>query len=241
MKRCPSCNLILDDSNDFCLNDGTPLLPDIGAHVFGGFQSSGEMPTQFITRPQAANVNPAGSSANMLYLVIGILATALISIGVYAVFLRDMGKASDVTPSTSSQPLNSSNNSSSQSIQMNPTLNAANTMMSPPANSNQTPDKVQVPKLQPKSVTPPQPRPTSGTWFVVLGSYPKAEPGKANQRLRYVQGLGYQANMVDTDNYPGFRSGLWSIVVGPYSKSDAKGLAGQMKGSIPDAYIKSGW
>jgi hypothetical protein len=84
-------------------------------------------------------------------------------------------------------------------------------------------------------------RPSGGIWFVVLGSYPKSQPEKSDQRLVYVQGLGYNATVVDTDKYPGFKGGLYSVVIGPYSRSDAQSQLGLVKTSISDAYIKSGW
>ena len=84
-------------------------------------------------------------------------------------------------------------------------------------------------------------KPSGGTWFVVLGSFPKNERWKADERLQYVRSSGYDANIVDTDNYPGFRSGFWSVVIGPYSKSDARSLLPRMKSVRSDAYIKSGW
>lgn len=82
--------------------------------------------------------------------------------------------------------------------------------------------------------------PTLGSWFVVLGSYPKTQPERADQRLRLVQSSGHQAAIIDTDNYPGFRAGYYSVVLGPFSKGDAKQLLLTLKPSIPDAYIKSG-
>jgi hypothetical protein len=40
MKRCPQCNNLFDDINDYCLNDGTPLTTTIQADY-----SSQDMPT----------------------------------------------------------------------------------------------------------------------------------------------------------------------------------------------------
>jgi len=85
------------------------------------------------------------------------------------------------------------------------------------------------------------PQHSSGTWFVVLGSFPRNHYDKASQLLQHVQGLGYDASIIDTDNYQGLRRGLWAVVRGPYSKSDAKKVATQMKSVRSDAYIKSGW
>jgi cell division septation protein DedD len=85
------------------------------------------------------------------------------------------------------------------------------------------------------------PQPSSGKWFVVLGSYPRNDYEQANQRLRDIQGLGYTASLIDTDKYPGLKGGLWAVVMGPYSKSNARNVAAQMKPVRSDAYIRSGW
>ncbi len=81
---------------------------------------------------------------------------------------------------------------------------------------------------------------SAGNWFVILGSYPKSQLEKANQRLRYVQSLGYEASIIDTNNYSGLRGGLYSVVLGPYSKTDAQRLLASIKPTIRDAYAKSG-
>lgn len=96
MKKFPKCNLILTDDNDYCLEDGTRLVMDSGNQLFGGWQTSGEMPTQFVPRPQAVAAPPASRSLPILYLVIGVLATALTVVGAYFLLLRDDGKSSDI-------------------------------------------------------------------------------------------------------------------------------------------------
>jgi cell division septation protein DedD len=84
-------------------------------------------------------------------------------------------------------------------------------------------------------------KPAGGNWFVILGSFPKNERWKADERLQSVRDAGYNADIVDTDNYPGFRGGLWSVVIGPYSKSDARSWLPRIKSVRSDAYIKPGW
>jgi serine/threonine protein kinase len=80
--------------------------------------------------------------------------------------------------------------------------------------------------------------PRAGSWFVVLGSYPKTDWEKANQRLKFIKDLGRDARLVDTDNHPKFRPGLWAVVMGPYAKSDASKIAQGLRPTVPDAYIK---
>lgn len=95
MKKCPSCFQLFGDENDFCLNDGTPLVVESGS-----YRSSGDMPTQFIPRAQPTVANSGGGNSAVLYLVIGVLATALIAVGIYLFFLRDTpsGKESATGP-----------------------------------------------------------------------------------------------------------------------------------------------
>lgn len=81
---------------------------------------------------------------------------------------------------------------------------------------------------------------SDGNWLVILGSFPKNDYQKADDRLRYIRGIGYEARIIDTDQYPNLKSGLWSVVIGPYTKSYAKDLVTKMHPVVGDAYIKSG-
>ncbi len=86
------------------------------------------------------------------------------------------------------------------------------------------------------------PKPADGnTWFVVLGSYPKSQSANANSRLSSVKGMGWDVHLVNTDEFPGFKSGLISVVSGPFSKAAADSLLDDMRSSVSDAYVKSGW
>jgi hypothetical protein len=96
MKRCPKCGLTLTDDNDFCLEDGSRLVVESGNQAFGGMQTSGEMPTQFVPRPQAIAAPSSTGSSPILYLVIGVLSTALAAVGVYVLLIRDDGKKSEI-------------------------------------------------------------------------------------------------------------------------------------------------
>lgn len=81
MKKCPNCNQRFSSDNDFCLDDGTPLVADgIGFHM------SGEMPTQFISRPPLVASAPASDSSKWLYLIVGLLAAMVIVGGIVIIF-----------------------------------------------------------------------------------------------------------------------------------------------------------
>jgi len=96
MKRCPNCNQIFLDDSDFCLEDGTRLVVDSGNQAFGVSQTSGEMPTQVVPLSQSAAAQPSTGSSPLLYLVIGVLATALAAVVVYLLLLRDDGKKAEI-------------------------------------------------------------------------------------------------------------------------------------------------
>lgn len=84
-------------------------------------------------------------------------------------------------------------------------------------------------------------REASGKWLVILGSYSEAEIHGANERLALVCSRGYDARIVNSDNYPNLKGGLWIVVMGPYTKNNAESLKNKMRSIVSDAYIKSGW
>lgn len=55
MKRCPQCNNLFDDINDYCLNDGTPLTVSIQS-----FPSQQEMPTVVAPRQHESRARGSG-------------------------------------------------------------------------------------------------------------------------------------------------------------------------------------
>jgi len=237
MKRCPNCNQTYpDDDLNYCFSDGTPLV---------SISDSSSAPTVIIPSPfvrQSAQSVRQGVNPMFAYLAIGLL--ALLVGGAVVMWIKSDSSASSIakneTPTTAPTPIEQkivvSNEQKDNLKQEQETLEKERQKLAD--------ERKKLDAKKNETFSSPTTRlsqPSSGTWFVVLGSYPKYESEKANQRLRYVQSLGYDATIVDTNNYPGFKGGLYSVVVGPYSKSDAKGLLGRMKSSVSDAYIKSGW
>jgi cell division septation protein DedD len=144
---------------------------------------------------------------------------------------------------TSSSTSNVSNNTQTQVPQNTSSIDS---VQARPEDDRQKPGTNRASAIMSPSINTQAPiakltRPSIGTWFVVAGSYTRYEADKANQRLSYIRSLGYDANLVDSNNYPGFKGGLNCVVIGPYSKADAKNLLARMKFSVADAYIKSGW
>jgi hypothetical protein len=85
-----------------------------------------------------------------------------------------------------------------------------------------------------------RPAPTE-TWFVILSTFSKAERAQANQRLLFFQTLGYDAHLVDTDDYPNLKKGFLAVAMGPHSKRAALGFLNKVRSAAPDSYVKPGW
>ena len=251
MKHCPTCyRSYPDETLAYCLEDGSLLSTSYDS------EATQRIPTARTTNPQSTNVLPPtlaisppmrkSSKPLIVYLVVGLL--ALVAGGAIVAWMK-------------SDPNTSSNTKSEAASNASSVIKEENS--NDTSNSNREKESLQEEKarlerekqelaeerkrLEAKqkestsSTTRQLPPPSSGTYFVVLGSYPKNEYEKANQRLQTVRGLGYEASLIDTGNYPGLRGGLWAVVMGPYSKSYAKSLAAQIKPVRSDVYIKSGW
>ncbi len=84
MKRCPTCQQLFDESNDFCLNDGTPLV---------GGNPAFDTPTQVFQTPVSGSMPQATRPTSpILYLIIGLLAAGFVAA---MVFIFAMPRQSD--------------------------------------------------------------------------------------------------------------------------------------------------
>ncbi len=222
MKQCPTCNRTYHDgTQSFCLEDGARLVTaydgeatQVMSPPYARAAVSQRPPAVVTSAPR--NANPA--------LYIGIALAALLVGGILVALFR-----SGTTNITTAQPGASSS--------PNP-ANTATPMAAAKRNSEPPATPIPMNRVAPSTSVPPS---ASGTWFVVLGSFPKNQYERANQRLQSIQAAGYAGNIIDTDRYPGLKGGLWAVVMGPYSKADARALALQMKSVRADAYAKAGW
>jgi cell division septation protein DedD len=232
MKQCPQCQqLYEDESLNFCLSDGTTLISAsnpssektviITPHLF-------KQPQQSVK----SGVNPV-----FAYITVGLL--ALIAGGAIIMWTKY-----DPNTQTNSGFNTSSSKDNNKNIEQEKTMEGKNLKQEQakpeknpqiPSNQNTVIDPEKVQSYSPTNSPP------SGTWFVILGSYQRYETEKANQRLQHVQGLGYSASILDTDNYPKLTGNLLIVAMGPYSKSYARSLAAQIKSKGAEAYIKAGW
>lgn len=108
MKKCPQCYQTFTDDNFFCLEDGTPLPTDAQTAQYPPvFQTSGNDQTLVIPHvaptPQSPQVQPpqvvnSGGSSKWLFLIIGVLATALVGLGAYTFLPREKQEKFDKLP-----------------------------------------------------------------------------------------------------------------------------------------------
>ena len=90
--------------------------------------------------------------------------------------------------------------------------------------------------------TAPSPTPTpEGRWFIILGTFPKTDLNKANERLVFAKHKGFDARLIDTDDYPNLKDGTWAVAMGPFRKENAQKLINDVRPVFSDAYVKSGW
>lgn len=95
----------------------------------------------------------------------------------------------------------------------------------------------------PPPVAPPpaeEARRPTGSWFVIMGSYKHNDRGRAVSRRDQLLAKGVDAYLIDTDDYRNLTNGLYAVVLGPYSKSEASAELARVKRHVGDAYIKSG-
>lgn len=95
----------------------------------------------------------------------------------------------------------------------------------------------QIPAIQ-QTPTPISTRIPEGNWLVILGSFPKVQSDRAEQRANLCQASGYGARVIDTDQYPKLTPGLWAVILGPYSKDQALDMRNKTRSIVRDAYVK---
>lgn len=256
MKHCPTCgSSYTDDTLVFCLQDGATLegVKDIAnplsmvATLRGDSQRGQDEATQVINDISAPTVEiPASAlptavyqerrstasvtghaaptiaqpanTTRVIFITVGITALllGLGSIGAWMLF-RGHGDGGGRERREAEVNSNASGNDRSGATNTSNAARADNQ-----ARVADRPDK-------------------GGRWFVILGSFPKDEIDKATERMDSVRRQGFDARIVSSDDYPNFKSGLWIIVMGPYTRNNAEEILGQVRPKVKDAYTKSGW
>jgi hypothetical protein len=79
MKQCPNCGQLYSDDNTYCLSDGTVLQAAADKGQTPPPHTSADMETQ-VLRPAPAPSAPKSDSLKWLYLIIGLMAAAIIAL-----------------------------------------------------------------------------------------------------------------------------------------------------------------
>lgn len=126
MKKCPNCQQIFDDDTIFCTNDGTTLIADSGQHRFGGFQRSGDMPTQYVQRPQNTPSPPTAPSNRWIFPLVGILCGLVVVLG-FVAFFRESPSDKSVVAQKNTEAVESNKNTEAR-----PSIQVEKTPVPPP-------------------------------------------------------------------------------------------------------------
>jgi Caspase domain len=94
-----------------------------------------------------------------------------------------------------------------------------------------------VPPEEERSVDPP---PSRGNlrWGVVLGSFKKSDTSKARSRMKAARAQGFDAQLIDTDDYGRLTPGLFAVVIAADNRSAALELAAEVQNVFGDAFAK---
>jgi len=112
----------------------------------------------------------------------------------------------------------------------------------PVAQPNPTPPSREMQEPDGRQISSPNREKRPGDYFVILGGFRHADKPKSVQYQERLQTKGYANHyIIDSDQYPNLRSGLWVVVMGPYPKAEAEREMKKMKISVSDCYVKSGW
>ena len=92
----------------------------------------------------------------------------------------------------------------------------------------------------PPAKTKPKPSRSSGNlrWGVIIGSFPKSQTSKARSRMKAARAQGYDAQLINTDDYGRLAPGLFAVVIGASSREAALNLASDVQTHFGDAYAK---
>lgn len=239
MKQCPACKRVYEDESlRFCLDDGSALTAafdtaatqiissgrstDARTEVLPGSATAAfdSFPPSVPTREAPIVVHKPTPWTH--YVIIALL--ALIAGGGVVWLLVWRGNASS-----------NSNNGAVIRTQENVNL----TGQTPAPNSNNR--NLNSNRITNTAANTSPTDPASGeTWFVIIGTYAKNARAAAEQKLLKVKAAGYEATIIDTNDYPNLSPNYWAVVSGPYSQSQALSVKAEMYGDFPEVYIKSG-
>lgn len=155
MKTCPQCRNIFNDDLNFCLDDGTTLIYESDAEKTIAFAN--EIPTQIIPPAQVTSQISTSNSSKWLFLIIGVLTTALAGMVLFIFIFRENKEDTNVLANvknteTNAKPLEKksepagkdiSNSNETNSVKTEKAVNSvSNTIPNPVVNESLSPDGV---------------------------------------------------------------------------------------------------
>jgi hypothetical protein len=247
MRQCPTCNRSYgDETLTYCLADGSLLSDQYDSEATQRIPPPRETskPTEILNSMSSTAQSTRRSSTPLhVYAVIGLL--ALIAGGTIVTLIKWDSKSPSAAKTESSVNAPSPAAKQDDLEEEKARLEREKEQLALEKESQRLAEERKELEEQKREAASSNTRqvaiPPSGTWFVFFGAFTKDEYYKAEERLQIVRRAGYDANIIDTDNYPNLSSGLWAVVSGPYSKPYAENLAAKAKSVRSDAYIKSGW
>ena len=79
----------------------------------------------------------------------------------------------------------------------------------------------------------------AGSWLVIAGSYNRADRKAAEQRQSALESAGFDAQIIDSDQYPALSPNLLVVVLGPVeTKESANQILFGVQKMVHDAYVK---
>ncbi|HWT00163.1 MAG TPA: SPOR domain-containing protein [Pyrinomonadaceae bacterium] len=246
MKRCPTCGrTYADEYLSYCLDDGSvlsaPYEPEQTQRIHAPRATN--LVTEALPAGQATHAAQRGGKPVLAYALIGLL--ALLAGGAFVAWLKWDSAPSSTTKSEAQSNAASSAGANASLEEEKARLERERQQLELEKERQRLAEerrKLEEQRRASSSSTPEQPPPPpGGSWFVFLGAFPKSDYARAEERLQSMRGQGYDARIIDTDEYSNLTGGLWAVVLGPYSKSYAETQAARVKSVRPDAYVKSGW
>jgi cell division septation protein DedD len=246
MKQCPTCSrTYADESLSYCLDDGALLSASYEPEETQRIPAA--RATDLVTEALPARQSPTqptrGGKPLIVYALVGLL--ALLAGGAIVAWVKWDSPSAPTVRDGAPGNAPSSPGAKDALEEERARLERERQQLALEKERQQLAEerrKLEEQKREASTPADKQPPEQSGeTWLVFLGSFTRDEYEKARERLQQVRGLGYDARIIDTDEYPNLTGGLWAVVMGPYSRARAESQAARVKSLRPDAYIKSGW
>ena len=80
---------------------------------------------------------------------------------------------------------------------------------------------------------------SKGSWLIVAGSFGRTNRPAAEKQRIALAGAGFDAAMVDSNEYPLLTPNLWVVGIGPFeSRESANAVLTRVSAIVPSAYIK---